>query len=389
VRPGFGWVVRPAVGSVLASPEPALWDPAPDYFHHWVRDAAVAVRVLPEVLEVVDEAERDWWLQAFRDHVRFSLRIGDPSRRGPERNPLAATAKPELRWFLRPDAELRKLSGSGWLEEPRFAADGGPDLERWNRPQDDGPALRASACMAVVGALPELAGPDVEALVRRDLDHVERVAGRPCIGPWEDGPERRTLFTLVSQWDALDRGGRCEAAADVMRQIESAARPVWPESLEAPDELDSGAVLGVLHAGREGGVVGMASERVLGTVEALEGVFREIYPINVGRGVPAMGRFRGDEFFGGNPWYPVTLGFAELHYRIAALRGDLAAFSKAEAWMELIREVAPDGDALPEQFDRVTGKPVSTGALTWSAAAFVGAAAARERCVGKLFGDNG
>jgi glucoamylase len=85
----------------------------------------------------------------------------------------------------------------------------------------------------------------------------------------------------------------------------------------------------------------------------------------------------------------VTLGFAELHYRIAALRGDLAAFSKAEAWMELIREVAPDGDALPEQFDRVTGKPVSTRALTWSAAAFVGAAAARERCVGKLFGGNG
>ena len=82
-RAGFGWTARPAAGSVLASSARASWDPEPDYFHHWVRDAAMAIRVLPGVLETVDPGERPWWRQAFRDHVRFSLAISDPGRRGP------------------------------------------------------------------------------------------------------------------------------------------------------------------------------------------------------------------------------------------------------------------------------------------------------------------
>ena len=46
--------------------------------------------------------------------------------------------------------------------------------------------------------------------------------------------------------------------------------------------------------------------------------------------------------------------------------------------MALIEDMAPEGDALPEQFDRSTGAPVSCLALTWSAAAFIGAATARK-----------
>jgi glucoamylase len=403
-RAGFGWTVRPAQGSILASPLQASWDPEPDYFHHWVRDAALAVRVFPEVLEIVEPGERPWWLRAFRDHVRFSLAIGDPGRRGPAANPLVPTTRPEYRQYLRPDAELRALAGAAWLEEPRFAPDGGPDLERWSRPQDDGPALRASACLAVIGALPELASPEVETLVRRDLAHVGRVAGRPCIGPWEEEPPRRTSFTLIAQWDALDRGaawlvelGEPEEAADlraaaaaVMRLIGETAEsdvPAWRESIEAlPGTLDSATVLAILDAGRSEGPLALTAPRTLGTVAALERLFGGLYPINRGRAVPAIGRFAADGFFGGNPWYPATLGFAELHYRIAAERGDAEAFAKAEAWMALIASVAPEGDALPEQFDRETGLPASCKALTWSAAALIGAAAARERAHQALSG---
>ncbi len=43
-RPGFGQRVVPAPGSVLASPVPAAYDPDPDYFFHWFRDAAVVDR---------------------------------------------------------------------------------------------------------------------------------------------------------------------------------------------------------------------------------------------------------------------------------------------------------------------------------------------------------
>ncbi len=394
-RPAFGWQVRPAAGSVLASPRIAAWDPEPDYFHHWVRDAAAAMRVLPEVIGAVGPDERRWWRDAFQAHVEFSLRISDPDRRGPSSNPLRATTRADHLRFLRPDGELAALIGTAWLGEPRVAADGGPDLERWNRPQDDGPALRASACLRVVRALPDLCTPQVERLLARDLDHLRQVAGRPCIGPWEEDTARRTTFTLIAQWDALDRGATRAreqgdparaaelgaAAAKVAALIRTAAdpgEPAWRESIEAPaGHVDGATVLALLHAERATGDFALGAPRTLGTVAALERAFAGLYPINRGRAVPAIGRWAGDSYFGGNPWFPVTLGFAELHHRLAARTGDRAAYAKAEAWMALIEEVAPAGDALPEQFDRATGAPVSCLALTWSAAAFIGAATAR------------
>jgi glucoamylase len=395
-RPRFGWTMRPAPGSILASPRDAHWDPEPDYFHHWVRDAAIALSVVPEAIAAEPEAE-SFWRQVIPEHIRFSLVISDPARRAPKTNPLAVSTRPDHRQFLRPDDELRALNGSAWLGEPRFAPDGGPDLERWNRPQYDGPALRATSLIRVLGALPELNSPEVEALIERDLTYTASVAGRVCYGPWEEAPMRRTTFTLIAQWDALERGAlwreRCgcdgallrAAAARVAALVLEAADPVsggWRESIEAPvGELDAATVLALLHAARMSGPFAITAARTRETASALEATFADLYSLNRGRSVPAMGRFAGDAYFGGNPWYPVTLGFAELHYLIAQKIGDRQAFGKAEAWMALIEEVAPDGDDLPEQFHREMGAPVSCLALSWSAAAFLGAEAARRAAV--------
>jgi len=42
-RPGFRQRVVPRPGSVLASPVLAAYDPDPDYFFHWLRDAAMVI----------------------------------------------------------------------------------------------------------------------------------------------------------------------------------------------------------------------------------------------------------------------------------------------------------------------------------------------------------
>lgn len=386
-RPGFGWRVRPAPGSILASAVSSHWDPEPDYFHHWIRDAGVALKVWPEVMAAAAPGDLGWWEAAFHDHVRFSLAISDPERRGPAANPLARSTREDHRQFLRPDAELAALRGAAWLEEPRVAADGGPDLERWGRPQDDGPALRASSVMSVTARCPWLRSADSDRLVARDLACLVAVAGRACLGPWEEEPARRSTFTLIAEWDALDRGaaclpalaGPCREAAGRVEQIlaDAASEAGWRESVEAGWQ-DSATVLALLHAGRSDGPFSLAAPRTVATVRNLERLFGDLYPINRGRTVPAVGRWAEDVFFEGNPWFPVTLGFAEYHYRLAALTGDRAAFERGERYMTLVREVAPEGDDLPEQFHRETGAPVSCAALTWSAVAFVAAAAARQ-----------
>lgn len=386
-RQGFGWHVRPARGSVLASPRMASWDPEPDYFHHWIRDSAIVLRAVPLAIRA-DPQARDFWLRFIGDFIRFSLAISDPARQGPRQNPLRATTLPSHRKFLRADAELAALAGDAWLDEPRFAPDGAPDPEGWSRPQDDGPALRASGLMAVLAALPEAACPGADRLIARDIAHLLRVAGRPCIGPWEEDPPRRSSFTLLAQWDALDRAGHPAAAGRIallMEQAQDDATGGWRESIEAPPgRLDSATCLAILHAGRSHGPFALTAPRSRATVAALEAVFARLYPISRGRAVPAIGRFAGDVYFGGNPWYPSTLGFADLHYRIAARTGDGCAFAKAEAWMDLIQSLSPEPGPLPEQFDRVTGAPASCLDLTWSAAAFLEAAAARDAALQAL-----
>lgn len=394
-RPGFGWRLSPAPGSILASPRMAAWDPEPDYFHHWIRDAAIVLGAVPQAMRADPEAS-DFWRQAVCDHIRFSLGISDPDRRGPAENPLTSTTAPDHLQFLRPNAELAALTGSGWLEEPRVAADGSPDLERWSRPQDDGPALRASVLMRLSEIMPEAASPDARSLVDRDLAHVAGVAGRASIGPWEEAPPRRCSFTLIAQWDALDRAARraraegrdtgpwqaaASTVARLMNGMRDAGSGAWRESTEAPEGvLDSATVLAVVHARRVSGPFAMTADATRATVAGLERIFTALYPLNSGRPVPAIGRWEDDAYFGGNPWVPNTLGFAELHYRIAALTGNRAAFQRAELWLRIIQDIAPDPDIpLPEQFDRTTGAPTSCLALTWSAAAFLEATGARAK----------
>lgn len=390
-RQGFGWTVRPAKGSVLASPRIASWNPEPDYFHHWTRDSAIVLAAVPQAI-AAEPKMRGVWLDFIADFVGFSLATSDPARQGPAENPLRGTTRPDHTQYLRPDAELAALRGTAWLEEPRCSADGTPDLEQWGRPQDDGPALRASALMTLLAALPEAASPLAEALIARDLDHLLSVAGRPCLGPWEEWPPRRTTFTLLVQWDALDRGAdrtgdaRMRDAADrlaaLMDQAQDTGTGGWRESIEAPAGLlDSATCLAILWAGRDSGPFALTAPRTQATAAGLEAIFAALYPINRGRSAPAIGRWAEDVYFDGNPWYPNTLGFAELHYRIAALTGARTAFDKAEGWMALIEAMAPDPGPLPEQFDRKTGAPRSCLNLSWSAAAFLQAAAARQAAV--------
>ena len=399
-RPGFGWTVRPAPGSVLASPYPGHWDPAPDYVHHWVRDAAIVMRALPHAMAVEGPESQARWQRKLDEYLSFSLLISDPSRRGPAVNPLWPTTAADHLDYLRPDAELAALTGAAWLGEPRCAADGGPDLERWSRPQHDGPALRAQSLLALIEAGVVMDDAKMSQMLSRDFAQLLGTAGLATIGPWEEPPERHVTFTLIAQYDSLQRGADWAVhMPELSAQLAARAEDLLPlvlsatgrdgalgESIEDPERADIGVLMALIDAGRWEGPLALDGPRALATLARLESIFAEDYPINRGRAVPAMGRWRGDVFFGGNPWVPCTLAAAELDYRLAARHRDRARFARGEARMALMAEVAPAGDDLPEQFDKVTGAPRSSPALTWSAAAFLSAAAARDRAL-QLLGE--
>lgn len=401
-REPFGQVVNPAAGSVLASPEIADWDPAPDYFFHWIRDSAIVMRVVAALMaDAQDEAARDRWRRHFEDFVVFS---GGLSRldgaQWLARTPYRQKTRRGYRRFLRAEPEFRRLKGDRLLGEPRFNADGSLDFLRWSRPQYDGPALRALACLDFLEAGGSVSDA-LARLLRQDIDFTIRYADAPCIGLWEEAGEHahhyhaalvqlgalvhgRTWVTDEKARQKAENGLRAGLDAHWRDEhgVYAAIREVASES--GDDLIDAAVLLAVLDADLPDGPHSVRDPRVQATQAALEALFARELPINrdlpPGR-APALGRSRGDRYFGGGAWYPTTLAAAALCYRLAQAGGRRrdAHIKHGDAFMATVRALTPADGALSEQVDRVTGLPTSARHLSWSYAAFVTAARLRAQ----------
>lgn len=388
-RAEFGRRVTPLPGSVLASTVSARWDPAPDYFFHWVRDAAVAMLLAPRLV-----ADDPAWAQRMADYVAFSLEIA--TRPGPAANPLRAGTRDDHLKFLRPDAELAALSGDALLGEPRVETDGAADMERWSRPQHDGPALRALSCLAWDGPAPE----GMATLIELDLAYTLRHAAEPCIGPWEeDEPPDLHAFTLLAQRAALRAGrewlpsGAVAAALDrIDRELGALcsdnAGCLRASGRSGEDECDAAAVLGALLEEDDGEPFGCGDPRIAATVEKVTASSIEAFAVSSPE-APLVGRWPGDVYFGGNPWLPTSFGFAEFAYRRALDAGPARAAElvcEGDRVLDGVRSRLSDAGSapgpLPEQLDRDTARPTSCLDLTWSHAALIAAVDARNAAVG-------
>jgi glucoamylase len=408
-RPGFGQTVRPAAGSVLASPAVAFEHGEPDYFFHWNRDSAVvmeAVRILASA-----EGRAGPWVRRFNEFVRFCLDLREmDGKRFLASSDFRTRTCPEFQQFLRSDEEIAAIEGERVPGEPRYNADGSLDYQRWNRPQDDGPALRALVAMRFEeeGLLEDGEPRKLAAeLIEQDLRYTAENAARPCYGIWEEELGQHYYTTLV-QLAALEKGaGRAEkgGAREVAEHMWSKAESLrglldrfWdsergfyrsrlPGALgESSKALDFSVILGILHAGLDGGLHSISDERVQRTLAKLEALFAAEYAINRGAGPGIMfGRYKGDNYFSGGAYYFSTFGAAEFHYRLAqAVPANREAhIDKGDAILSRVRIFVPPSGDLSEQFDQSTGSQSSAKDLTWSYASFITAWHARQAALGQ------
>lgn len=99
------------------------------------------------------------------------------------------------------------------------------------------------------------------------------------------------------------------------------------------------------------------SARMKGTADAVEKLLTV-------PGVGGIKRYEDDIYIGGNPWILTTLWLA--HYRFAT--GDVEAGRQHIQWA---LDHRTETGLLPEQADKVTGKPAWVVPLTWSHAMFI------------------
>jgi glucoamylase len=416
VRPGLRQTVRPVAGSIVASRVLGAYDPDPDYFFHWFRDSAIvidAVRLLYETGELGAEA-----LTHFTDFVRFSLSLGELDGRALTKSTRwRENVTPEFVQFLRGE-ELASVSGDTVYADTRVNPDGTLDVLRWNRPQHDGPALRALTVLrwlrtlaaGAPGTVSAAALADAERLLRVDLAFTATRWRQPSFDIWEDelGHDYFTLrvsaaaLRLGADW--LVEEGETESASALLN--DASAILDWLDRFWLPDMgcyrsrilppgvsstrmLDTAVLLSVLHS-RDGSDVHSARDpRMQATLDRLEGLFDGLYPINHGRPrerAPAMGRFADDVYYSGGAWYAATLGAAELCFLAAdapAAGAEERArwVARGDAFLATVRAFTPASGDLSEQFDRRTGAQTSAKHLAWSYASFISCMTARRAVV--------
>ncbi len=407
-RSWFGQIVRPAPGSVLASPAASFGQGEPDYFFHWVRDSAAVM----EAVRILTRAEKPdgAWIARFNAFVRFSLDLRQiDGKRFLETTDFRAKTEPYFQQFLRPGEEIAAVAGSRVPGDARYNADGTLDFILWNRPQHDGPAHRALVAMRFEdGGLvrDEEARRSLASLIDGDLSYTAENAGLACYDIWEEEKAQHYCTVLV-QLAALEKGaGRAEraAAGDLGRHLRLKAAGLrelldgfWSPELGAyrsrlpgPDcdgskALDFAVILGVVHAGLESGPHSVLDERVQQTFAKLEALFAAEYAINRGGGGIMFGRYKADSYISGGAYYFSTFGAAEFYYRLAQAdqRRREAFIEKGDAILARVRDFVPPSGDLSEQFDQTSGQQTSAKDLSWSYACFITAWHARKLALGQ------
>lgn len=368
-------------GAVIASPSRK----DPDYFYHWVRDAALVIDVVRQLS--LREPGNGEYKQIFIDFVEFS------------------------RFNQAQDAW-------GGLGEPKYYVDGMPYRGPWGRPQNDGPALRALAMMRWQSVPLSLApiftfANDVWPVILTDLDYVVEHWRSPSFDLWEE-IKGDHFYTRVVQYAALYRGAQnatnfgdlerarvynqeAEKILNTLPQHYSHVLNYHVENLNRVEGihykssgLDTATLLAVLHTAEEN-VIAINDPNLANTVSEYERVFGNLYWINRIKAdlSPALGRYPEDQYYGGNPWFLTTAAMAEYYYRLAenkALKSkDLTYARRAivmgDNFMMRFKYHVDEYGSVAEQMDRYSGFMVSARDLTWSYASFLTAFWARERAI--------
>jgi glucoamylase len=412
-RQGFAQTIVPHKGSIVASPVLGSYDPEPDYFFHWYRDAAVVVEALRVLFEDADAAWNT--VVHFADFVRFSLTLQDLDGRPlSESTQWRSAVAPDFRKFLRGNEDLASVHGDAVWGETRVNPDGTLDISSWPRPQNDGPALRALTLLRWlqhVRSDTELSLA-VGALLQADLRFTRAHWRESCFDIWEE-EKGRHYYTLRVAAAALEGGagwltqqgeGPAAAAcrADAV-QILRALDGYWREDLRfyrsrvldgnaiSAKELDISVIMAALHSAASGETHSVRDPRMHATLARLEALFDAEYAINQSRAAnraPAMGRYAHDVYFSGGAYYFSTLAAAEFCFRAAArdppatgLPESQALFEHGDAFLETVRAFTPPSGELSEQFDQRSGEQSSAQQLAWSYAAFITCAAARRKVI--------
>ena len=339
-RPGFGQAHRrPSGAAIVASPVPASYDPDPDYFFHWYRDAAAIIEALRQAHEhgaIGEEAIGHLARLRRVSPSRSTGSNGREPRRQIRHGESACSRISSSSCDL--TSELALIEGERVRMETRVNPDGTLDISRWPRPQYDGSAAIALTLMRWLADGSHRStrrfGATSECCCSEELAFTLRHSRETCFDIWEE-EDAHHYYTLRVPAAALRGAGRLarrrrrgRAAAPPRRDCMKRLDGFWlPDEGFIRSRIGTGGPLDARPRHRRhprgqpcrGTGTAHSARAIRGCRRHSRGsaaIFAEDYPINPrDAAAPALGRYRGDAYFGGNPWYVATLAAAEFEYR--------------------------------------------------------------------------
>lgn len=369
-------------GAIVASPSRQN----PNYYYDWVRDSAIAMALVETWYESTHSAE-------YKNHLLLYVS-----------------------WTSNLQLQPDPIPGMDILGEPKFYIDGYPFDGIWGRPQNDGPALRASTLIRFAQQLlnqgedeyvqaylyqPHL-NPKTMGVIKRDLEYTAHHWQEADYDLWEEVLGHH-FFTAMVQQKALVEGAALarrlhddKAAnfyedqakliqARLYQHLDPASHLIQATLAPHPGpqktlELDTSVILGLLLNPQEKGPLSISHHYAKQTVQALHDQYTTLYPINQHASGPVLfGRYPGDTYDGyrndglGNPWFILTATMAEYYYTLAEQLPDNTKkknlfhdyVKTGDDYLRLIKKYAPTM-TMSEQINLNTGVQQGAETLTWS-----------------------
>ena len=362
----------------------------PNYYFHWVRDAALT-------------------MEALIDRYNFNLNFGA------EKSTEQQIIKRKLMEYFDLSDHLQTTRAIEGLGEPKFNIDGSAYNEPWGRPQNDGPALRALSFIHLAKIL--INEGQIEfvksrfyngklgagSVIKRDLEFVSHEWRKSSFDLWEE-VKADHFYTRMVQRRALREGadfastmgdsGAANWYATQANEIETDLMSFWDAHRGyfiatknrvggidyKNSQLDTAVILGLLHGSLNDGFLPFRDLRIQETMNRIASSFQNIYGVNHKSNIPgiAIGRYPEDVYGGanfnaGNPWVLCTLAFAEAYYRMADEYSQLGQnniandlIQRGDSFVMRVQYHAHPNGALNEQYDRNNGYMTSVEDLTWN-----------------------
>lgn len=240
---------------------------------------------------------------------------------------------------------------TGGIGEPKFHVNGSPYTGGWGRPQNDGPAIRATVLIAFANKLIEKGETSyvktrlydgklpTDSVIKADLEHVANNWQKNNFDLWEEVNaihfftfmvQRRALLEGATLADKLGDSGAATWYRSQANAIGARLPSFWNgafinehQGISYRSGTDCATLLGAIHGnGAKGyGLYEPVSDEILLSLEKLVSVMKPLYSINSNPNVgTAIGRYPEDVYDGvgtskAHPWFICTATTADILYQ--------------------------------------------------------------------------